>query len=130
MIEIPNQTQEIPAVIEALNQAKELIMDGSLDPELIFPLFLDNSWMGVVYNPELQLAIGHHLYRISDEIPLKKRRRIPVYPQGDGEARKVYDLFGETRFYSLEQWRRDWEKDHSPIPLRRRLPSNLQGLLE
>jgi len=68
--------------------------------------YYDCMWSGM--NQE----VGHLVYRLSDSVPEEERGRIPVYP-GIDEGSLILE---NNRWYSLEDWRRCWEKQNPIIP--------------
>lgn len=63
----------------------------------------------------LDPRVGNFLYRLSDFLNVERRRKIEIYPACAGESADV--LIDGNPWYSLEEWRKMWEKKNAPYPV-------------
>lgn len=85
-----------------------------------------NDFYGITKN------VGHIIYRLSDFIPKEERKNIPVDPARptNKDAKLMMEMSdGAIPWVSLEDWRKEWEKDHPYIPnVIKRIPSSFKFL--
>jgi hypothetical protein len=78
------------------------------DPMGLFWMQVLAPWYDRAVFSGLNRTAAVVLYRLSDQVPRPRRASLRVYPKGDND------------WYSLEEWRQDFEasfKDPSDIPL-------------
>jgi len=75
--------------------------------------FYDAMWDG------LNGTAGHIIYRLSDAIEKSQRETMHIYPSSTGSIIIIERGMGEdegVRWDSLEDWRKQWERDNPVIP--------------
>jgi hypothetical protein len=108
------------------------LADGN-DPDTLLELFFDFG-LTPYYSPlhaGIDTSIGNFIYRLSDRVPEEKRKRITLYPSPGGSlvCYEDYDPENPTRWDTLEDFRREWEKSHTAIPaFEKSLPEGVAGM--
>lgn len=98
---------DIPYLRQVLESCKKLA-DGGMEIAKVRDHFFmmalvgyyDCMWAG------MNRDVGHVVYRLADLFDENIRKEIMIYPSGESD----------DRWYSLEDWRKEWEKAHPVIP--------------
>lgn len=70
--------------------------------------------------------MGHVIYRLADNTPLEIRKKMSVYPDERGAIIESKDG-GNIIYASLEDFRKEWERENQPIPPLRRLITDISS---
>jgi hypothetical protein len=114
--------EHIRWIVKYFKEHRDNISVGSFFMMVLEP-FYDCMWDG------LNTVAGHVIYRLSDFVSEEERIKISIYPSENGSL-IIDEGFGLGRWYSLEQWRKEWERYHQYIPeLKKLLPPGSDILL-
>jgi len=83
--------------------------DDPRDLRLFFSMALE-PWHSPLYE-SFKPNVGHIIYRLSDSVPQEEREVMPVCQSRTGSL----TIRGKP-WYSLEDWRKEWERNNAPIP--------------
>jgi len=116
---LKNYSEDLPlgdlAYLErVVKLCRESSGDAEKDIKLFFLMALTPYFDSIAYEG-LDPRVANFLYRLSDFLSEERRRQIEIYPACAGENADV--LIDGNPWYSLEEWRKMWEKKNAPYPI-------------